>query len=93
MNVDSPVGDHLLDDDWVDAQLLHQVGRRRALQRFSTMFLPNLSHLLHETVVADKTPWRPLEGGYRWWPQFVSIPRDEILLSLGVTCAKYVDVS
>ena len=55
--------------------------------------LLQLPHLLHETVVADKTPWRPLQGSYRRRSQLISISRDEILLPLRVTCAKYVDIS
>ena len=53
---------------------------------------PTFSHLLHETVVADNASWRTFEGCYWGWFQFVAISRDEVVLPLGVTCAKYVDV-
>ena len=45
MTVDSPVGDHLLDDVWVDAQLPHQVGCGRTLQIFSNSFFFQFSLL------------------------------------------------
>ena len=60
-----PVSDHLLDDDRVDAQLPHQVGRRRALQEGSKLFQLSLTFfmklLLRITPLGE--PLRGVIGG------------------------------